>query len=261
MRSLIVSRRPAGEAHAADDGPGFVDPDDPVALAAAIGVSSEPVLVASTKRRASRLALLVAVASACHPDTPIAWRAVPTASVAVRDLLSRVAGPAVAPALAVTWFDHAVRATWSGAWMPSVSGLVHPTPTVVQHFRSWLPGRRSFVALHGHPPTVIDAGALATIGPAGAPGNRVLLVSGTLPGGLGTALAAAAGTEASELVAAAADAKDEYGVATAVEFAAVPTDGPAAMTSTGYCPSCRAAVASDSCPFCHVRATRQEIAA
>lgn len=125
-----------------------VDVTQPVDLARRLHDEEQPVLVASHPVHAHATRLACTLLAAHRPDLPIAHVSFPQAPLAAVLAmttaleLTRDAGHGAA-----VWRDVS-DATWSGAVVPGVAKLAHPSPRLHQHVRSLLPGARYLVRLH-----------------------------------------------------------------------------------------------------------------
>lgn len=232
-----------------------LDPDDPLALAGAVTGPGGHVLVVGSATQEQSVRTLAAFAAARWPTLPVAWRVAPVAALAVANAAAVAARSGLAPSLAVRCFDLVLERTWSAAWVSSVAGLHHPSPTLGQHLRSWLPGGAGFLVVHHPRPMVMAAGA-----PAGASVSmddrlrRFLLVAGTPARQTTDAVAAATGAVGVREVGQIVDARRQYGVSRAVEYVGLPVpDDVASLVPdvSGQCPSCSLPLATPACPFCH----------
>lgn len=220
------------------------------------------VLVLSERRHARALGRQAAMLAARGDDVPIATRALPHGPLALRMLAEVVAEQDVPPAHAVAFLDAVAAQTFSAAWVPGVSGLTTPEPTLLQHLRSWLPVGAGFLVEHSPEARVRSVTAAAhgeqADGATDTGRGGVLLVGpGTAPDIAVRQAQRASG--ARERHAVPQDVvpgvpHERYGSARAVEFAALPDPLPRmpAVEEAPACPVCDVPVPQETCPFCHV---------
>lgn len=232
-----------------------LDPDDPLALAAAVSESSGHVLVVGTAVQEQSVRMLASFAVARWPALPVAWRTAPVAALAVANAAAVAARSGLPPSLAVHCFDLALQRIWSAASVSSVAGLQHPSPSLGQHLRSWIPGGEGFLVVHGPRPTVL---AVQSAREQGVPMNdglrRLLLVSGRASNKTVDAATTLAGTSGVREVGQIVDPRRQYGSNRVVECVGLPTSDDAATSVPpviGECPSCSLPLATPACPFCH----------
>lgn len=172
----------------------------------------------------------------------------------------RGADAALAVGLLPTRVDEALARMWNGAWVPGVSRLDRPAPSIWQHLRSWLPGGEGYLVTLGADPRVesvaraTEAAWRAPQEPPAPPVRGVLATAGELPDAARTLALARSGAAGSGPVPPGAEqAAARFGPG-AVELVALPTvaaDRPAGRLAT--CPVCTAAVPEGFCPYCRVR--------
>lgn len=254
---VIVLEQRGGLGHAdATAGPGLDSGVLVLPLEDATGLSEHvtsesPVLVLAEAAHAGLLGRACGLLAA-GTDVPVASRALRHGPLAVRLLADRVAHLDLSPAQAVAALDDVASATWSGAWVPSVAGLDDPSPSLGQHLRSWLPGGHGFLIVHHPHPRVrvVRADAAEELVEAGL--RPVLVVAGE--GAPVVALEQAqraASARSRSAVRSLPDARARYGIAAAVELAALPGDLPTAPAGEGTCGGCGLPQTTVTCPFCH----------
>lgn len=148
--------------------------------------------------------------------------------------------------------DHLRQTTWSAVWLPRVSGLTDPTPTMFQHVRSWFPGS-GFLAMHAEGGKVLPIDkAIDQI----APRPDSALIHSPLSGSTSIVDTVAAALEPRSVsaVSTVREQVDAFGTAQAVELIAVPlsfhSDSRPSGESIVECPGCGQHHARSWCPFC-----------
>lgn len=160
---------------------------------------------------------------------------------------------------AVAQMRQLVPATWSGVWMPSVTGLSEPRPSFGQHLRSMMPGRPGYLA------TLTPQIQVMPLQPTGGapvvPGST-LIVGGQLRESDLDAVQRQTGVSHSVVLSAVEDGRSQYGSSEAVELVSMPEASVVQPGgATGWCQVCRSAVWGESCPFCRVAVVRYQGAA
>lgn len=102
------------------------------------------------------------------PGSPLA--------VAVGSALVGGAGPDAGTEQQLAAFDLMRSELWSAVWLPRVSKLPHPPPSLVQHVRSWAPGG-GFLAVFDSSPRVVRAGGPPLRGLEQAPRGAMLVTA------------------------------------------------------------------------------------
>lgn len=157
-------------------------------------------------------------------------------------------------------FDSIAAHTWSGAWLRSVSRLSHPSPNLLQHVRSFLPGEGYVVEL-GARPNVTAVRRLEktprpydfSLGPRGP-----LVMTGNLPQAALGVIASTTGSAGEFVLDGFEGASKRFGSADAVELAVLPHANPTPFVRLVPCPGCGLNIPAPLCPFCHVRAQLPE---
>lgn len=161
----------------------------------------------------------------------------------------------------ISALDYLRSRIWSAVWLPSVSGLTTPSPSLLQHVRSWLP-RSGFLAIHGN--GTKNSGAVLTARHAPISGLRprpdVALLHSTLqhPAWIVRAVATALASQSVSDVATVREQIDTYGTAHAVELLGVPAsfhaDSKPDPHSITTCTACGTRHARVACPLCGMAA-------
>lgn len=155
--------------------------------------------------------------------------------------------------------DRLRTAVWSGVWVPSVSRLADPQPSLGQHLRSWF-GGPGFLAVAGEGSRVLgcrDATfpEVAEVAPGG-----VLMVADTeAPAWVVPAAMTATGAAERTDYPSWRDPRDAFGVPACVELVVVPADleglhgGPSRTSSAATpCPGCARRHHRPVCPYCRM---------
>lgn len=161
----------------------------------------------------------------------------------------------------ISALDYLRARTWSAVWLPSVSGLTTPSPTILQHVRSWLPGS-GFLAVHGDGSRKSGAVLTARHAPIVGldPRPDVALLHSTLqhPTWIVPAVATALRAVSVSDVSTVREQIDTYGTAKAVELLGVPasfhTDTKPDSQRITTCHACGTRHARRVCPLCGMAA-------
>ncbi len=153
--------------------------------------------------------------------------------------------------------DHLRESLWSAVWLPSVTGLTSPTPSMLQHVRSWLPGS-GFLAVAAPEPHVAPASKGPIRGVPARPDAALLHSPLARPTWVVDSVARALQPQSVNSVETIREQIDVYGTEAAVEMVAVPV----AFASTSRpdpdrvvaCVACGARHARRHCPVCKMSA-------
>lgn len=145
---------------------------------------------------------------------------------------------------------------WSAVWVPRATGLQDPSPSVWQHFRSWLPGG-GFLSVDGHPGRVLSATSAPLKGIEQRPGSVVLHSPAVGRGSwVVEAAKAALGATSTSAADSVREQVDAFGTDQAIEIVAVPlsydSDTRPAPESVVECVACGLRHARPACPRCHM---------
>lgn len=161
----------------------------------------------------------------------------------------------------ISALDYLRARIWSAVWLPSVSGLTTPSPSLLQHLRSWLPGS-GFLAVHGN--DAEQGGRVLTARHAPITGLEprpdVALLHSTLqhPTWIVTAVATALSAQSVSDVSTVREQIDTYGTTQAIELLGVPasfhSDTKPDPASINVCAACGARHARAACPLCGMTA-------
>jgi hypothetical protein len=161
-------------------------------------------------------------------------------------------------AVQLALLDQLRSRTWSAAWLPRVSKLDDPQPSLAQHARGWL-GGAGFLAVHSSPlgrPRVLTCTGTAIPAPGDTPTDGVLMVADSgAPDWVVPAVASAVGLEARTDYPTWRDPRDAFGVPACVEVVIVPgdLDDPDSLPDdTRECPACGNRHARSVCPYCRM---------
>ncbi len=149
--------------------------------------------------------------------------------------------------------DYLREHVWSAAWLPSVSQLRNPAPSVLQHVRSWLP-HSGFLAVDGSDAHVDWAPK--------APLSTVPLLEGfalirspsEAPAWVAAAVEDAIRPESVSEVIPVRDSIDSFGSRQVAEFVAIPADfhdrSRPRHETVSSCAACGVRHARPFCPYC-----------
>lgn len=261
LRAFVLgSASDADLASATGGGVAPLNPTDPFALAMA--AEADPaghVLVVGFAGQEQTVRTLASLAVARWPELRVAWRVTPLGALAAATAAAVAVRAELSPAVAVHYFDSVLGGMWSAAWLPSVSRLHDPAPSLGQHLRSWVPGGSGYLVVHGPATAVLALRSAKTelvVGSSVPSGARyLLLVGGDAPPGVTERVAQLTGTPRVRPVANLVDSRERYGVAQAVEYARllVPEEAEPErrVVLSGECPACSLPQATSTCPFCH----------
>lgn len=143
---------------------------------------------------------------------------------------------------------------WSAVWVPSVAKMTYPTPGLLNHMRSWLPGS-GFIAVHSPTHGVIRAGRAQVSGLQERPDHALIhspAPSGSVVDAVREALDPVSVSELSTIRA----PIDSFGTADAIELLAVPLSFHA-QSRPGHagiivCQACGVRHARPACPACRM---------
>ncbi|TXL61994.1 hypothetical protein [Aeromicrobium terrae] len=146
---------------------------------------------------------------------------------------------------------------WSAVWLPSVTGLSTPTPSLFQHVRSWLPGS-GFLAVAAPEPRVLPARSAPVSGVEARPDSALIHSPLTRPTWVVDAVAKAVQPQSVSAVETVREPIDVYGTEAAVELVAVPVSFASASrpdsAAVVACPACGVRHARPTCPVCKMSA-------
>jgi hypothetical protein len=153
--------------------------------------------------------------------------------------------------------DHLRASLWSAAWLPSVTGLSSPAPTMLQHVRSWWPGS-GFLAVAAPEPRVVPARSAPITGVEARPDHALIHSPLARPSWVVDAVANALQPQSVSAVETVREQIDVYGTEAAVEMVAVPVSFASASrpdpASVVACSACGARHARPTCPVCKMTA-------
>jgi len=151
--------------------------------------------------------------------------------------------------------DYLREHLWSAVWMPKVSGLTHPAPSLAQHLRSWLPGS-GFLAVSSPTPSVLKAGKAPIAHLEPRTGSALIHSPLASPTWVVSAVTEALSPQSVSEVTTVREQVDEYGTADVVEFIAAPLVFHAESRPTAdrvvTCPACGVHHARSVCPVCRM---------
>lgn len=158
--------------------------------------------------------------------------------------------------------DHLRQRVWSAAWLPSVSKLRSPAPSVLQHARSILPGS-GFLAIHGGRGRVINASRRPLTGIEPLPDHVLLHSPPEAPDWVLPAVTTAVSPSSTSEVRAVREPVDTFGRTDVVEFVAIPADFHEASlpvaAAVATCAACGVQHARSACPFCKMAAASADL--
>jgi hypothetical protein len=229
---------------------------------------------AVTRLAGDATAVMIACAVADAPEVRRQLNLLAVALPHVRTLLEPVPGSPLAvavtaalvgdvdgtrdPAVQLALLDQLRERSWSATWLPRVSKLADPAPTLLQHARGWL-GGSGFLAVHSSPtgcPRVLTCTGTAVPAPGDTPAEGVLMVADSgAPDWVVPALSAAVGIGSRTDYETWRDPRDAFGVPVCAEVLIVPgdLDDPAALPDdTRECPGCGNRHGRRVCPYCRM---------
>lgn len=226
---------------------------------------SEPVLVVCSDSDAAEARYQLAYIDVALPRATTILETVSGPPLAVGVTAALLTDPSATPDAHAQFalLDHLRSRLWSAVWLPSVTRLTSPPPTVLQHLRSWLPGG-GFLAVSGRPGAVLKAGSAPVRGlPDGPRGGALMVADNGAPAWVREFLVSVL-QPASELDCTTwRDPRDVYGVGESAEFVAVPADlhDPSVVADARRteCAGCGRAHPRAVCPFCQMAADTPEV--
>lgn len=175
-------------------------------------------------------------------------------AVAVGSALVGGAGPEARTEQQLAAFDLMRSTLWSAVWLPRVSKLADPSPSMMQHVRSWVPGG-GFLAVYDSSPRVVRAGNPPLKGLERAPKGAMLVTADSgAPSWVRQHLASAVHPLSTAELRSWRNPADAFGVAEAGEYVLVPAQlleiaklTPDVVTN---CRGCGIRHPRPVCPFC-----------
>lgn len=159
------------------------------------------------------------------------------------------------PAHQLAVLDFVREHLWSAVWLPSVTKVTHPQPSLGQHVRSWL-GGPGFLAVHGRSARVLPCRDTAIPAVDGAPAAGVLMTADTgAPEWVVPSAARALQVSRQMHYPSWRDPRDAFGVASCAELLVVPADldDPGTVpTEAAECLGCGNRHARPVCPYCRM---------
>jgi hypothetical protein len=191
-----------------------------------------------------------------RPDIKVRVEQTPYSVGALTRALERVPETWASPTAVHAGLHQALRETTLGAWLPSVTKLSVPAPSMRQHVSSWF-GGSGFLAVRGEPGWVAklpvqrwEPGQRLTR-PSGA-GDLECRTDGELPEPAIAALFQMGLASRPQRVLPAGDAEVVWGTSRAVEFVIGPATPVELGQPSGTCQVCREPVWGMTCPFCRI---------
>ena len=162
------------------------------------------------------------------------------------------------PAAQLAMLDRLRERIWSAVWLPTVTKLRHPQPSVGQHARSWF-GGSGFLAVHSSRPRVLTCRGTTIPALEDLPRDGVLMLADSgAPGWVVPALASATGAAERVDCTTWRDPRDAFGTTSCVELLAVPRDVDDAVlqeqltSESRECPACGNRHGREVCPYCRM---------
>ena len=174
--------------------------------------------------------------------------------------LERVPAHVTSPTVVHAAIRRGLRTTTWGAWLPSVTKLEKPQPTMRQHLSSWF-GGEGFLAVRGEPGWVTklpiqrwEPGWRLPRPAASDGGNEdyTCAAAGELPEPAIGALFQMGLTSRPQRRDPFGDAASVWGSPRAVEFVITPAGPPELGQPSGACKVCVEPVWGTTCPFCRI---------
>lgn len=229
-------------------------------LAKIVGEGDLPV-VTCAEPDAEAVRRLLTFAAVRYPGFQACLEPLPGSPLAVGVISSLVddldGGPDDTLAWQLSALDYFRAQVWSAVWLPSVASLTFPSPSIVNHVRSWFPGS-GFLAGYGKSGSVISAAKPPLRGVHPLPDTALLHSQLARPTWVVDAVTSALGPRSVSEVATVREQVDSFGTDAAVEFAAVPisfhSDTRPAPEAIVECMGCGVHHARASCPVCKMTA-------
>lgn len=261
LQVLIVGQlRPELGVSGTHEGVPVADVRHPDAVQEAIsrlGGSEGSVLVLCSRAETFEIRRQLALVSVALPRVQLLLEPVggPPLSVAAAARLTNDTDGTRDPAHQLATLDALRNRSWAAVWLPSVSKLSHPQPSLAQHVRSWF-GGPGFLAVHGASPRVIPCRDTSLPAVEGAPAQGVLMVAETAAPRW-VVPSAASNFSPVERVDHSSwrDPRDAFGVNACVEMLVMPADlsDPAqGSLEPPECPACGNHHSRAVCPYCRM---------
>lgn len=221
------------------------------------------VLVLSPRTHAAAAHVIAATVAAVRPHVPVRVDVSTLSTWALARLVDIARETPGVPNTVHAVLARSLNECAWGAWLPSVSGLAEPPPSLWQHVQSWLPGGLGYLAVGGdhgwvlrlplqssrglHP---VASGETDRRGPRFDAGRPGVLCQSTreLSEPVIKALFDLGVTRRPQVTDPQGSPETTWGTPRAVEFILVaPTPAP---SSLAVCPTCGDAVHAAACPFC-----------
>jgi len=234
---------------------------DPDVLTAATGTVL--VLAPAAELGAARVA--AATVAAVRPDVRVRVEAPPVPVAALVRALELVPGSAEAAGTVHRAVHDALERCVRAAWLPSVTRLERPAPTLRQHLASWVARGAGFLAVDGDPGWVarlpdtshVPDRRLPRVGPNAAGESWEAHAFGELPEEALASLFQMGLSSRPTRRPGFGDGARAWGSAKAIDVVLAPA-GLAASglrrlgSPAGVCPACEEPVWGSHCPFCRV---------
>ncbi|PZR51853.1 hypothetical protein DNL40_14680 [Xylanimonas oleitrophica] len=239
-------------------------PDDVAELVRRAPAQAEHVvLLAEQRHEREALRQAAALTDVGHH---VAVRTLPHGPAALTLIALEASTVASDPGLVPGYVEALGAHTYSGAWLPGVTGLADPSPSLWQHVRSWVPGGKGYVVtLAGSDRAAVEAVArIALSEPSGTrPFARAELLVDRhgVPDAARDALLRVSGALSVGVLPPFDFTPDErFGTPRAVEAVALPQAPrrllPTPAEAAERCGVCGVLLVGPYCPYCHVRPIR-----
>jgi hypothetical protein len=201
-----------------------------------------------------------ATIAAQRPDIQVRVEQRPVSIGVLVRALERVPANVTSPTVVHAALGAALSTTTWGAWLPSVTKLEEPAPTMRQHLSSWF-GGEGFLAVRGEPGWVgklpierWEPGHRLPRPPSsgGGPEEYSCAAAGELPEPAIAALFQMGLASRPQRRDPFGDAAAVWGSDKAVEFVITPGGAPDLGQPSGACKVCAEPVWGTTCPFCRI---------
>lgn len=158
--------------------------------------------------------------------------------------------------------DRLKTLIWSATWLPTVTGLRSPGPSLLQHAASWMPGS-GFLAEHHPAPRLVKASKPPLTGLEARQDAALLHTSSTRDTWVTDAVRQALQPQSTSEVSTVRAPVDAHGSDRAIEFVTVPltyhSDARPSPESIVDCAGCGTRHARRTCPVCGMQVVTEDL--
>lgn len=257
---LATALRPELGLSGSDNGLPVVDSRHPESVEFTIRdlVNSDgQLIVACAQEDYEQIRHIVTLATVRTPGTRVAIEPIPGTPLAIgviASLADEIGGQESEDQTAWQFaaFDFLRSNMWSAVWLPSVTKLHHPAPSMIQHVRSWFGG--GFLAVTGDEPFVVTATKAPLERVPSLPESALISSQSEASGWVLDAVKEAIQPRSSSEMTPVRDSIDSYGSRRAIEFISIPEDfheqSKPHEDEIHECPGCGTGHARATCPYC-----------